>query len=140
MRKIASVFLAVVALIIFLTVVTAMHPQTFFAGQRFVREDNTQTLELQVDSHMGSVIPALGGALSGGRMFGKHQGRYTLTTPQGRSSGQFVWMKGPLCCRELPDQTLAFWPDSGDQWSVPIQEDGSFRDLAGMTWKLKTPD
>jgi len=138
MRKIGTVILAIAGLIFTLTAVTATHPQTFFAGQRFVREDNTQTLELQVDSHMKSVIPALGGALSGGRMFGKHQGRYTLTTPQGRSSGQFVWVKGPLCCRELPDQTLAFWPDSGDPWSVPIQEDGSFQDLSGMNWKLKT--
>jgi hypothetical protein len=140
MRTITNLFLAVAALIACLAVVTVEHPQAFFPGQRFVREDNAQTLELAVNSHLRSVIPAVGGALSGGRLFGKRQGSYTLTTPLGRSSGEFVWMKGPLCCRELPDQTLIFWPDSGNEWSVAIQEDGSFRDPAGMTWKLRSQE
>jgi hypothetical protein len=140
MRTLASVFVAIVVLILFLAVVTFARPQTFFSGQRFVSEDNRGTLELRVNSRLGSVIPAVGGALSGGRLFGKHLGRYTLTTPQGRSSGQFVWMKGPLCCRPLPDQTMAFWPDTGKEWSVAVQEDGSFRDSTGMTWMLKPPE
>ncbi|HET9131741.1 MAG TPA: hypothetical protein VFO86_12370 [Terriglobia bacterium] len=139
MRNIAGIFAAVVALIVFLAVVSFVRPQTFFSGQRFVSEDNSQTLELRVNSRLGSVIPAVGGSLSGGRLFGKRQGSYILTTPQGRTSGEFVWMKGPLCCRELPDQTLAFWPDSGkQQWSVAVA-DGSFQDSTGMAWKLKTP-
>jgi hypothetical protein len=140
MRTFKNVLLAALALIVFFAVFSFVRPQTFFRDQRFVREDNSQTLELRVNSRLASVIPAVGGALSGGRLFGKLQGSYTLTTPQGQSSGQFVWMKGPLCCRELPDQTLAFWPDSGEKWAVAIQEDGSFRDLSGMAWKLRSQE
>lgn len=138
MRKISNVFLMIAALIGCLAILTFLQPQTFFPNQVFVSEDATQKLELKVNSRPNSVIPATASVLSGGRLFGKQVGSYELATTEGTSAGEFVWLKGPFCCRQDDSQTLVFRPNSGKEWSATFQQDGTFQDSSGITWRLKS--
>jgi len=140
MRKVGSVFLIVAALIVFLAILTFLRPQTFFPNQVFVSGDARQKLELKVSSRPNSVISATARALSGGRLLGKQVGLYTLETNEGVSSGEFVWLTGPFCCRPDSSQTLIFRPNSGKEWSATLQPDGTLLDSMGITWRLKSQD
>jgi hypothetical protein len=136
MRKIGTVLLIIAALIVCLAILTFLQPQAFFPNQVFVSEDATQKVELKVNSRPNSVIPATASVLSGGRLFGKQVGLYTLETNGVISAGEFVWLKGPFCCRQDDSQTLVFRPNSGKEWSVTFQQDGTFQDSSGITWRL----
>jgi hypothetical protein len=140
MRKVGNVLLLIAALIVCLAIVTYLRPQTFLPNQVFVSEDARQKLELKINSRPNSVIPATAGALSGGRLFGKQVGLYSLKTNAGESTGEFVWFKGPFCCRQDDSQTLIFQPNSGKEWSAIYQQDGVLQDSMGITWRLKSQD
>ena len=139
MRSAAQTLFLILACVACLAVLAMLRPEVFFSSQTFINEsDTTQTLELKVNSRLNSVMPRAADVLSGGRLLGKQVGLFELKTEQGISTGQFVWMKGPACCRPDSSQTLMFRSTTGKEWSVRVRTDGAFQDSQGMTWRLKT--
>lgn len=139
MRNAAQTLFLISACVACLAVLAMLRPEAFFSSQTFINEsDATQTLELKVSSRLNSVMPRAAEVLSGGRLLGKQVGLFALKNEQGISTGQFLWMKGPVCCRPDSSQTLMFRPTTGKEWSVRVRANGSFQDSQGMTWRLKT--
>src|SRR5262245_31982612 len=128
-RRVAQILFIVCACTVFIAVLVMLRPDAFFASQVFINEsDSAQTIELKVNSRLNSLIPRTASVLSGGRLLGKQVGLFELKTEREVRTGQFVWMKGPACCRPAPSQTLILRPTVGEEWSVMVRSDGSFED------------
>ena len=138
-RKAAEILFIVFACIVCIAVLVMLRPDAFFPSKVFINEsDSTQTIELKVNSRLNSLIPRTASALSGGRLLGKQVGLFELKTEGAVRTGEFIWMKGPACCRPAPSQTLILRPTVGEEWSVMVRSDGSFEDSRGTIWRLKT--
>jgi hypothetical protein len=103
----------------------------------FINEsDPNQSLELKIDpSQTPNVLIRITMATGMNKYVGKSVGTYTLKTQQEHNAGTFVWRRISF---QYPDGRLEeVWltTDTGKQWTLTLQPDGSLRDPSGVIWK-----